>query len=80
MPLMLSAADLIRQSLYVCRPEGAVAIQCTSPASATTLLEHGFVRVVFKPVQCRYVCSVNGDDAEWIAQLPHRPDGQRLTY
>jgi hypothetical protein len=78
------AAILAREALYICSPKGFVAYKCNTVPTTEDLVNMGFLRVEFKPVQLRPpVCPVNGaeggDTPYWV-RLPHRPDGTRLRY
>ncbi len=84
-PMNPSATDLAREACYVCHSDGYTAIRTNSPEAAAELVAKcGFVPVTFKAVKLRPpVCPVNGaefGDEPYYARLPHRPDGQRITY
>jgi hypothetical protein len=79
-----ASAELAREALYICQPDGYTACKCTTAPTDAELALIGWVRVEFKPVKLRPpVCPVNGaefgDEPYW-RRLPHRPDGQRLKF
>jgi len=76
---------LPREDHYVCKIDGYEAIDAGSPENAAKLASFdGWCRVEFRNVWCKpYVCPVNGaefGDDLYVARLPFRPDGMRLTY
>jgi hypothetical protein len=83
-PLKPTAAELAREALYFCQPDGFTAYPFNRAPSAEELALIGWVPVQFKAVKLRpYVCPVNGaefGDEPYYKRLPHRPDGTRLRF